>query len=61
MILAPSHFTAATDNTFPGIIDSIRFAQESGIKNDWEKVQQQISVVTHAFRTAVSFLQPPDF
>ncbi|CAH3156304.1 unnamed protein product [Porites evermanni] len=60
VILAPSYFTAATDNTFPGIIDSIRVAQESGIKNDWEKVQQQISVVAHAFRTAVSFLQPPD-
>jgi len=59
--LAPSYFPRALDSKFAGITDSIQTAQGSDNGKDWERVSKQISMVTHAFRSAISVLQPPEF
>ncbi|KAL9953000.1 hypothetical protein ACROYT_G040347 [Oculina patagonica] len=61
VVLAPSYLETKPDNQFPGITDSIHIARESGERKDWERVKKQISMVIHAFRSAVSVLGPPDF
>lgn len=60
VVLAPSYFDTKSNSQFPGITDSIQIARESGERKDWERVKKQISMVIHAFRSAVSVLSPPD-
>jgi len=57
VVLGPSYFDAKPDSKFPGITDSIQIATNSGKKKDWERVKNQISMVIHAVRSAVSVLR----
>lgn len=58
--LSPILVYVTSNFKFAGITNSIHRAQDGMKEREWGEVRRQISIATHAFRSAVSILQPPD-
>lgn len=60
VVLSPILVYVTSNFKFAGITNSIHRAQDGMKEREWDEVRRQISIATHAFRSAVSILQPPD-
>ncbi|XP_074630287.1 N-acetylated-alpha-linked acidic dipeptidase 2-like isoform X2 [Acropora palmata] len=60
VVLSPILVYVMSNFKFAGITNSIHRAQDGMKEREWDEVRRQISIATHAFRSAVSILQPPD-
>ncbi|XP_044163252.1 N-acetylated-alpha-linked acidic dipeptidase 2-like isoform X1 [Acropora millepora] len=60
VVLSPILVYVTSNFKFAGITNSIHRAEDGMKEREWDEVRRQVSIATHAFRSAVSILQPPD-
>ena len=54
-MFAPSAFDSYSDNSFPGIVDTMSEIENDGV-DKWEQLKQQVSIATYTIQSAANTL-----
>ena len=55
VMFAPSAFDSYSDNSFPGIVDTMSEIENDGV-DKWEQLKQQVSIATYTIQSAANTL-----
>ena len=55
-MFAPSKYDAYSDNSFPGIVDTMHDIQYNKLTDKWDLVKQQVSVAVYTIQSAANTL-----
>ncbi|XP_076465735.1 glutamate carboxypeptidase 2-like isoform X2 [Babylonia areolata] len=57
VMFAPSQFDAYTDNSFPGIMDTMYEINHDGQQDHWQQLKQQVYIATYIIQSAAATLE----
>lgn len=56
-MFAPSLYDSYSDNSFPGIVDTMHDIQKNNRVDKWDVLKQQVSIATYTIQSAANTLK----